>query len=78
MPSPKELHEYADECMDWARTARSDKEREIFLQMARTCLDAAAQQERTRLGCIPTFEDSMQVPCALSLGAEQRLLRVPG
>ena len=53
MSSPKELREYADECVDWARTARSDKEREIFLQMARTWTEAA---ERLENACtvIPT------------------------
>jgi hypothetical protein len=34
---------YADECFDWARTARTEKERDIFLQMARTWLEAAAR-----------------------------------
>jgi hypothetical protein len=34
--SAKELRENAKECLDWARTARSDRERAIFLQMAET------------------------------------------
>ena len=29
----------------WARTAKTDKERDIFLQMARAWLDAAARHE---------------------------------
>lgn len=41
MSSAKEFREYADECMGWAKTARSDQEREIFLQMARTWMQAA-------------------------------------
>ena len=31
--------------MDWARTARSERERAIFLQMAETSLQAAALLE---------------------------------
>jgi hypothetical protein len=45
MSSPKELREYAEESMDWARSARSEKERDIFLQMARTWNEAAARLE---------------------------------
>ena len=39
--TPKEYREYADECFGWAKTAKSDREREIFLQMAQTWLEAA-------------------------------------
>jgi len=48
--SPKELRENAEECMDWARTARSDRERAIFLQMAETWLQAADRLERVQPG----------------------------
>ena len=41
MPSAKEYRANADECMDWARTARSERERSIFIQMAQTWLHAA-------------------------------------
>ena len=47
MSSPKELREYADECIGWARSARTDNERDIFLQMARTWIEAATRLERT-------------------------------
>jgi hypothetical protein len=30
----KEYREYADECMGWAKSAKTDHERDIFLQMA--------------------------------------------
>jgi hypothetical protein len=42
MASAEEFRDYADECLGWAKTAKSDREREIFLQMARTWLEAAA------------------------------------
>ena len=48
--SPKELRENAEECMDWARTARSDRERAIFLQMAETWRQAADRLERVQPG----------------------------
>jgi hypothetical protein len=41
--SAKEYREFADECMGWAKTARSDQERQIFVQMAQTWLWAAAR-----------------------------------
>jgi hypothetical protein len=41
--SAKEFRDNANECMDWARTARSDRERAIFRQMAETWLQAAAR-----------------------------------
>ena len=44
--SSKEYREFADECMDWAKTARSDREKRIFLQMAETWLNAALLADR--------------------------------
>ena len=41
--SANEYREFADECMGWAKTARSNQERQIFTQMALTWLWAAAQ-----------------------------------
>ena len=39
--SAKEFREYADECLGWAKAAKSDKDRRNFLQMAQAWLDAA-------------------------------------
>jgi hypothetical protein len=39
--SAKEFREYADECLGWAKTAKSDKDRRNFLQMAQAWLEAA-------------------------------------
>jgi hypothetical protein len=44
--SAKDFREYADECLGWAKTARSDKDRKSYLQMAETWLRAAAQYEK--------------------------------
>jgi hypothetical protein len=46
MSSSKEYKAFANECLDWAKTARIEKEREIFLQMAQTWLQAACLAER--------------------------------
>jgi hypothetical protein len=43
--SSKEYREFADECMHWAKTARSDRQKRIFLQMAETWLKAAANAD---------------------------------
>jgi hypothetical protein len=45
-PNPDELRAFADEAVNWAKTARSDQERAIFLQMMRTWLDAGVAAER--------------------------------
>jgi len=39
--SAEEYRAYADECLGWAKTARTETERQIFLQMAQTWLRAA-------------------------------------
>lgn len=43
--TPKEYREYADECLGWAKTAKSDREREIFLQMAQTWLKPPGERK---------------------------------
>jgi hypothetical protein len=43
--SAKEFREYADECLGWAKTAKSAKESRTFLQMAQAWLEAADLSE---------------------------------
>ena len=43
--SAAEFREYAAEHLDWAKTAKSDKERQVFEQMAQAWLEAAALWE---------------------------------
>ena len=57
--SATEFRENADECMDWARTARSERERAIFLQMAETWLQAAALLE-SRGQCVLSEHSIME------------------
>jgi hypothetical protein len=40
MESAKQFQEYAEECISWAKSAETDQERETFLQMARTWMEA--------------------------------------
>jgi hypothetical protein len=57
--SAKEFREYADECMDWARTARSEQERDIFLEMAKTWLEAAIRSEVGQRIGRPPYRDGV-------------------
>jgi hypothetical protein len=41
----KDLREYAEEHLGWAKTASSTKERQTFLQMAQAWLEAADMWE---------------------------------
>jgi hypothetical protein len=43
--SSQEFRDFANECLDWAKTAKSDNERDIFLQMAQVWLEAAVRSE---------------------------------
>jgi hypothetical protein len=43
--STSEYYENAEECFDWARTAKTERERAIFLQMAEAWLDVARRRE---------------------------------
>jgi len=45
--SSNDFRDFANECLDWARTAKSDNERDIFLQMAQIWLEAAIRSEGT-------------------------------
>ena len=41
--SAEQFRENAEECLGWAKTARTAKERDIFLQIARAWEDAAVR-----------------------------------
>jgi hypothetical protein len=43
--STSEYYENAEECFDWARTAKTERERAIFLQMAEAWRDVARRRE---------------------------------
>jgi hypothetical protein len=52
-----EYRENAEECIGWARTARTDRERQIFLQIAQAWMEAAARRERPHSVVRPELED---------------------
>jgi hypothetical protein len=49
MASAAEFREYARKCMDWARTARSEEERAIFLEMAQSWLASRLEAEHPKM-----------------------------
>jgi hypothetical protein len=52
MSLPHEFYDYADEHFGWAETARTERERAIFLRMA-AWLEVAQQWE----GCSPSTKE---------------------
>jgi hypothetical protein len=45
-PAADEYREFAQEAREWAKTAQSENERAIFLEMVRTWTEAAVALER--------------------------------
>jgi hypothetical protein len=43
--SPAELREFAQECLRWAGETKSQRHRQVLLEMARTWLQAAVKLE---------------------------------
>jgi hypothetical protein len=50
MESAREFQAFADECLGWAKTAKSERERETFLKMAETWIRAAILAESGQRG----------------------------
>ncbi len=71
MSSAEEFRAYARECLDWAKTARSERERGIFMQMAEGWLDAARRLEPDAANLIDKLAiepDGGQPPAVLNPG----------
>jgi hypothetical protein len=60
--SAREYHENARECLGWARTAHTETEREIFLQIARTWLQAAERAAKKDCQSISATKMSLAPP----------------
>jgi hypothetical protein len=45
MTTPQEYRQFADECLQWAREAKTDGERQQFPEMANASMQAAALQD---------------------------------
>lgn len=62
MTSAKECREFGAKCLYWAKTAQSDGDRQIFLQMARKWLYAAANLDgRLSTSPISTGSNGVEV-----------------
>jgi hypothetical protein len=55
--SVNEFRANAEECIGWARTARTDRERRIFLQMAQAWMEAADRRDHPHDVVRPELED---------------------
>jgi len=58
----EEYRAYADECFGWAKIARTEREREIFLQMARTWMEAALIAKERDPPFLPPFDLTQSTP----------------
>ncbi len=45
MTTPQEYRHFADECLEWARIAKTEHERQQFLEMANAWVQAASLQD---------------------------------
>jgi hypothetical protein len=45
--SPKEYREFAQDCLRWAAETKSERHRQILLEMAKTWMQAALEVERS-------------------------------
>jgi len=60
--SAEEYQAYADECLGWAKTAQTEREREIFLQMAKTWIAAALLAKERDPPFLPPFDLTQSTP----------------
>jgi hypothetical protein len=51
MTTPQEYRQYAEECLRWAREAKTEIERQQLLELANAWVQAAALQD----GALPTY-----------------------
>jgi hypothetical protein len=56
--SPKEFREFAQECLRWADETKSERHRQVLLDMAKTWMQAALQLERS----LALIDDSTPPP----------------
>jgi hypothetical protein len=72
--TPDEYRGYAAGCLGWARTAKSDREREIYIQMANTWFKSAIRASgKDRTGISTSLQSSQQTsvtatPLSVGLG----------
>ena len=74
MLSAHEFYDYADEHFGWAETAKTERERAIFLQMAAAWLEVAQQWEAAKGARSPLSPMSDAIAVAQSMKAKLRVL----
>ena len=60
--SPKDFREFAQECLRWAGETRSDRHRQVLLEMARTWLQTALELEGSVIGAATALPSSKSRP----------------
>jgi hypothetical protein len=50
MSTPDEYRHFAEECLRWADKAQTEEEKKAFLDMAQTCIKAAATLTNAQAG----------------------------
>jgi hypothetical protein len=75
MSLSEEFHDYAAEHFGWAETARTERERAIFLQMAAAWLEVAQRWEghgpSTQRGALRSHLNGLRVRSALVSGTRK-------
>ncbi|MGA9890960.1 MAG: hypothetical protein WBE48_16205 [Xanthobacteraceae bacterium] len=66
----EQYRSHADECFGWARTAKTAREREIFIQMAQTWLAAAV-----RAGALDDARQPIEQPSVSDATTAKRVAR---
>ena len=62
MTTSNEYQRFADECLRWARGAKSDAERKAFLDMARAWIQAAAKMNGLPIDVVPPDDAGAEQP----------------
>src|SRR5262245_25191396 len=70
--SAQEYRDQAQECVGWARSACTERERDIFLQMARTWLEAAERATKRDAEAISAIKGALDAPATGPKQGRQR------
>jgi hypothetical protein len=60
--SPKDFREFAQECLRWAGDTKSERHRQVLLEMARTWIQAALELEGSVIGVATPLRSSKSRP----------------
>ena len=60
--TPQEFRDFAQECLRWAGETKSDRHRQVLLEMARTWIQAAVELESGAIGAVSPLRSSRSRP----------------